>query len=160
MDDDQFTDEKPDYSRILNIIEDCEDGEKLTIIFQNALRKKVEIVANAARSKLKRLIPKYKLDSFENQFWNTFSAYEDLLLDNAKPVTILNETRLEALANGEVAALTNWINAGHQSWALHALVSMKQGLYTAEKLSLNFPDLFDGGTLETARKRLKHAHAE
>ena len=86
-----------------------------------------------------------------------FSAYEDLLLDNQKPVRILNGTREEALSSGEVSALATWINEGHQSWALQALVASKKNKQTAEKLALNHSDLFDPKVLKIARERLEKA---
>ncbi len=152
-------DEEPDYTRILDIIQNCEDSDKLIAFVQNAQKKNVTVVAQAARLQLKKLIPELKSGSFENQFWKIFSAYEDLLLENLKPTKILNISRNEARSLGEIEALTNWINEGYQSWALNTFVSNKQSKLTAENLSLNHPELFDDETLKKAKQRLENAKA-
>lgn len=150
-------DDDINYDKILGIIKNSSDPLKLTSFAQNAQKKNVIEVRDAARAKLKTLLPQYKKGTFEQKFWDMFSAYEDLLLDNAKPVIRLNKTRGEALEFGEIKALENWVEKSWQHWAFDQFITLNKSRKTAEGLVLECQDLFAPYIIKTARLRIEDA---
>ena len=150
-------DDLPNYSRILNLISESRDPEKLMAFVANAQKKNVPEVRDAALNQLNALRPARKGGSFEFAFWDMLMAYQKVLLENARPTKRLMKAWGMALSDDEAQALTQWVENGEQAWAFDNLIS--QGLVdiTAEKLVLRFPKRFEPEICDQARQRVKMA---
>lgn len=151
---------EPNYSRILNSIENCQDLRKLTAFYENARKKNVLVICEAALSQLKTLLPVNKKRSFESSFWEMIAAYQKTLLENGRPTLRLNKAWTSALTDGESEVLVKWIEEQAQPWAFQSLIDQGLSDMTAESLVLRFPKRFDAALRERAKRRLKGAHQE
>ena len=145
----------PDYSRILDIISDCQDINKLRSFVTNAARKDVPEVRDVALARLLHLMPKRTPGSFEAAFWNVVETYHTYLLIHDRPIRRLRKTWNLALEEGETAALTHWVENGEQAWALQQFIERGDVEFTAEKLVLKYAKRFDVTVREQAKQRLK-----
>ena len=145
----------PDYSRILTLIAECRDPEKLMAFFLNAQKKNVSEVRDAASTQLNALRPVHKEGSFEFAFWDILMAHHKILLENGRPTNRLMRAWKTAQREDEAEALTQWVENGDQAWGFEHLIS--QGLLdmTAEKLVLRFPKRFEPDLCDQARQRMK-----
>lgn len=152
-------DDTPNYDRILENIAACRDIDKLTTFVSNAQKRGVIVVKDAAVKQLKSLIPVHKKGSFEKAFWEMFLQYQALLFEHGKPTLKLNKSWKTALCDGEIKALCDWVDDGRQVWALDNILSRSPQALTAEKLVLNFPDIFDAEIQQKAAQNLQLAKA-
>jgi len=152
-------DDKPNYDRVLENIAACKDVDKLMIFAENARKRNVMTVKEAASKQLKSLIPSCKKGSYEKAFWEMILLYQALLLEHGKPTLKLNKTWKMAMSEGEAEAHRDWILNGSQVWALDYFLSHVPTAITAEKLLLNNPDIFDVELQNTANNNLQMAKA-
>ena len=150
-------DELPDYSRILHLISESQDPEKLMTFAMNAQKRKVLEVNKAALARLEALRPAHKEDSFEHGFWEMLMAYQNLLMENNRPTKRLMKAWETAIKDNEAKALTHWVENAEQAWALEYFVSEGMSDQTAEKLVLKYPKRFESEICEKAKDRIKRA---
>ena len=147
----------PDYSRILSLVTDCRDLNKLRSFISNAVRKDVTEVRDAALMQLRHLMPQKTPGSFEAAFWGMMDTYHTYLLLHDRPVRRLSKTWDRALEEGEVATLIHWVEKGEQAWALQQFIERGDVEKTAEKLMLKYPKRFDAALRKKAKQRLTTA---
>lgn len=143
--------EQPNHSYVLNLISQCEDVDRLATFIVNAQKRKVFVVREAAYRRLKSFIPKTIIKGIEQDFWIMFSAYEDLLLEYARPMTKLNGARRRMEEKGVIATLEFWVNHKSQAWAFEYFVKTGKENITAEALVSRYSDLFSKNVIETAQ---------
>lgn len=150
-------DDEQDYTRILLSIEACQDINRLMTFATNAQKRNVPVVRDAALTKIENLIPSYKKGSFEFEFWEMFTAYQNVLFANGKPALKLNETWKLAIVDGETQALNYWVENKLQAWVFEYLRSEGLVEETAENLVLKFPKKFQSELYMLAENRIKMA---
>lgn len=145
----------PDYSRILTLISECRDPEKLITFFLNAQKKNVSEVSDAALIQLHALRPVYKKGSFELAFWDMLATYQKVLLEHGRPTNRLMRAWKTAQLENEAVALIQWVENVEQAWAFEHLIKQGMLVMTAEKLVLRFPQRFEANICDQARQRIK-----
>ncbi len=147
-------DEQPDYSYVLNLINQCDDVSKLSTFVVNAQKRNVTIVRDAAYGRLKSFIPQSNIKGIDQDFWTMFSAHEDLLLEYARPTSKLNAARQRMLKDGALSALEFWVRHKSQAWAFDYFMKNHKQSLTAESLVFNYSELFPDDIYEMAQSRL------
>lgn len=154
-----MSDDTQNYDRILGNISSCRDVDKLTSFIVNARKRGVKAVQDAAYHQLKSLVPAHKKESYEKAFWAMLLGYQAVLLDHGKPTIKLNKAWNAAMREGEIKVLSDWVENGHQKWALDYFVKNRRASVTAETLVLKFPDMFETKTCNDAARNLHLAKA-
>lgn len=146
-----------DYNRILNIIENCTDESKLYTFIENAERKHIFEVRDAAIRKLEALVPQHKKGTLEYDFWQTLRLYELVLREDRKTKVRLYKTREEVKKAGVVETLSRWpIERLHQ-WAFNRLCTDGKEKMTGEGVIIRHADKFAPETVTAAQLRLQEA---
>lgn len=148
-------DDAPDYSRVLHLISQCHDSDKLMTFVVNAQRKNVTEVRNAALAQLLALLPVHKEGSFEAAFWDMLMTYQKILLEHGKPTKLLMKAWKDAIDEDEISALTRWVENAEQAWAFQYLIHQGALDMTAETLVLRFPKRFASDIRDKAKHRIK-----
>lgn len=149
--------EQPDYSYVLKLINQCDDVNKLSTFIINAQKKNASIVRDAAYNRLKSFIPNSNVKGIDQDFWTMFSAYEDLLLEYARPTSKLNAARLRMLNEGAVAAIEFWVKHKSQAWAFDYFMKNNKHSLTAESFVFKYSELFSDEVHKMAKKRFNSA---
>ena len=113
-----------DYTKILETIAACKDVSKLNNYIDNAIRKNVSIVREAAIRQLASLTPNYEPGTLEFDFWKTVKTYELVLWEDEKTTVNLFKTRKKAETNGVEITLLEWVLNKSHGWVFNTLVEM------------------------------------
>lgn len=143
-----------DYTKILETIAACKDVSKLNNYIDNATRKNVSIVREAAIRQLASLIPNYEPGTLEFDFWKTVKTYELVLREDEKTTVNLFKTRKKAEAKGIEITLSEWVLNKSHGWVFNTLVEMGKPELTGESVVLRYADRFDEAIVEAATERL------
>lgn len=95
-------------TKIIAVIENCDDAEKLKTIRQNALRQNEIEIAEIAFKKLVSIVPAENPGTVEYDFWQTVNAFEYSLSEERGRTTRLTRTRQKVNRVGVVQTLTDW----------------------------------------------------
>lgn len=145
----------PDYSNVLNIIEDCEDSAKLERFIGNARREGAAEVENAARRRLVGLVPGAEPGSLEHDFWQMVHAFELARSEEKGKKSRLSRTRQKATRVGEVQTLRDWALGKGEPTEVQALLDYGMADLTGEAIVLRHRQRFDPEVVESARARLE-----
>lgn len=146
-----------EYTRILTLINNCDDPEKLEIFIQNARRKNVAEVRDAAMLRLASILPAFPEGSLEYDFWRTLCLYEITLSGKRRTKVRLNKTRAKVESSGLVQTLSDWTEKGLHRWIFNQLITDGMMDYTGEAVILRHSKTFSPKTRAAARKRLADA---
>ncbi|MGB3899107.1 MAG: hypothetical protein WA973_11175 [Mesorhizobium sp.] len=89
-----------DVAKILGLIENCDDPERLRSWIRNAQEKGEPRVANAAFRRLVSVLPKEKPGTVEHDFWQTIHAFEHVLSEGAREDHPTRPHKAESSAGG------------------------------------------------------------
>ena len=143
-----------DYTKILETIASCKDVLKLNNYIENATRKNVSIVREAAMRQLASLTPNYELGTLEFDFWKTVKTYELVLREDENTTVNLFKTRKKAENEGIDITLSEWVLNKSHGWVFNTLVEMGKPEFTGESVVLRHADRFDEAVVEAATERL------
>ncbi len=146
--------EPTDYSKILETIAACKDVSKLNNYIENATKKDVPIVRDAALRQLGSLTPKYDPGTLEYDFWKTIKAYELVLREDDKTTVNLFRTRKQAETDGIEQTLSEWVLDKSHAWVFNALVEIGKSDMTGEGVVLKHKERFEEAVVEAATERL------
>lgn len=146
--------EPTDYSKILETIAACEAFSKLNNFIDNATRKNVPIVRDAAVRRLASLTPNHESGTLEFDFWKTVKTYEIILREDEKTTVNLFKTRKKAETEGIELTLSEWILNKSHGWVFNTLVVMGKPELTGESVVLRHSARFDEAVVEAAAERL------
>lgn len=148
-----MTDDKAE--RVVRIIENCSDPEKLRQFAVNAHRDGIAAVARAAELRLYQVLPKAKPGSFEHDVWRSIYALEDQLTSERGKTTRLGRTRPKIAQVGELETVKDLILRKKASEGFFMLIDRQMSELTFEAVALRHPDRFDDSVLEIAAARLR-----
>ena len=146
--------DEPDYSRVLELISTCDDPAKLQKFIENAARKNVQEVRDAAVIRLTSLTPENRPGTLEYDFWRTLKAYERALREQGKPNVRLLKSREKVASQGVEKTLTDWATLKLHKWVFDYLVQNGMSDLTGESVILRHADRFDDITIVAAKARL------
>lgn len=143
-----------DYTKVLETIATCKDVSKLNNYIDNATRKNVAIVREAAMRQLESLTPNHETGTLEHDFWKTIRTYERVLHEDEKTTVSLFKTRKEAETEGIEKTLSEWVLNKSHGWVFNILVELGKPELTGESVVLRHPDKFEESIIEAAHERL------
>ena len=143
-----------DYTKILETIAACKDVSKLNNYVDNATRKNVQIVKDAAMRQLASLSPNHEPGTLEHDFWKTIKTYELVLREDEKTTVNLYKTRKQAETEGIEKTLSEWVMNKSHGWVFNSLIEIGKLELTAESVVLRHPDKFEESIIEAANERL------
>ena len=146
-----------DYSRVVKTIAACEDIDKLNNFLENAIRKNVPEVRDAAVQKLASLMPNFEPGTLEHDFWKTIKTYELVLREDEKTTVHLFRTRKKAAVEGIEKTMSDWVLHKAHGWVFDALIEIGKPEMTAESVVLRYPERFDEAVIDVAMERLDSA---
>ena len=146
-----------DYTKTLETIAACKDVSKLNNYIDNATRKNVPIVRDAAMRQLAALTPKYEPGTLEHDFWKTIKIYERVLREDEKTTVRLFKTRKKAKTEGIEKTLSEWVFNKSHGWVFNTLIELGKPELTGESVVLRYSDRFDEAVIEAATERLDTA---
>jgi hypothetical protein len=114
--------ELKDHTKVLALIESCENPEKLRMWITNARKKGEASVADAAFRRLIALLPKEKPGTVEHDFWQTIFAFEYALSEERGRTTRLARTRQKVARVGEIQTLRDWALRNRECTVLGAAI--------------------------------------
>lgn len=143
-----------DYTKVLETIATCKDASKLNNYIDNATRKNVSIVREAAMRQLESLTPNHEAGTLEHDFWKTIKTYERLLREDEKTTVSLFKTRKKAETEGIEKTLSEWVLNKSHGWVFNTLAEMGKSELTGESVVLRYQKHFDEAVVEAAMERL------
>ncbi|RVM09361.1 hypothetical protein [Sinorhizobium meliloti] len=146
-----------DLDQILDLVESCDDPERLRSWIKNAQDKGEPLVADAAFRRLVSVLPKEKPGSMEHDFWQTIHAFESLLSEERGKTTRLARTRQKVARVGEARTLQDWAVSAKSTNGFTMLLERKMPELTGEAIILRHAHQFDVEVVEAARRRLEDA---
>ena len=149
-----------DVTKILALIEGCDDPEKLRVWITNARRIGELSVEDAAFRRLIAVLPKEKPGTVEHDFWQTIFAFEYALTDERGRTTRLARTRQKAARVGEIQTLKDWALRTTNTAGFTMLLDRKKPELTGEAIVLRHADSFEAEVVAAARRRLEGANVD
>ena len=92
----------PDRTRILDIVENCDDPAKLRRIMNNARERGATEVYDAAFQQLIAVQPAAQVGTIAHDVWRTIYAFEELLKEERGRTTLLARTRQKIRRDGVI----------------------------------------------------------
>ena len=93
---------QPNRTRILEIIEKCDDPAALRRIMKNAKERDADDVYNAAFQRLITVQPSAQVGTIAHDVWRTIYAFEELLKEERGKTVRLTRTRQKIQKDGEI----------------------------------------------------------
>lgn len=146
-----------DMTRILELIGNCDDPEKLRSWIRNARDKGEPRVADAAFRRLVSVLPKEKPGTVEHDFWQTIYAFEHVLSEERGKTTRLARTRQKVARVGETQTLQDWAMSTNSTDGFTMLLERNIPELTGEAIVLRHASQFDAEVVAAARRRLEGA---
>jgi len=146
--------DEPNYSKILGVISTCKSTAKLYNFIDNAERKNVPIVLEAAIRRLASLVPDYAIGSFEYDFWKTLRTYELVLREDGQTNARLFKTREKVECEGIEKVLSDWAMLKLNQWVFDHLIEKGMSDLTGESVILRHKERFAEDVIEAATQRL------
>ncbi|RWH58159.1 MAG: hypothetical protein EOQ83_26375 [Mesorhizobium sp.] len=146
-----------DVTKILGLIDNCSDPERLTSWIKNARDKDEPRVADAAFRKLVSVLPKEKPGTVEHDFWQTIHAFEHVLSEERGKTTRLARTRQKVARVGEVQTLQDWAISAKSTDGFTMLLERNMPELTGEAIVLRHARRFSAQVVAAARQRLEMA---
>ena len=146
-----------DAAKILGLIENCNDPEKLKSWIRNAHAKGESRIADAAFRKLVSVLPKEKPGTVEHDFWRTIHAFEHVLSEERGKTTRLARTRQKVARVGEIQTLQDWAMSTKSTDGFTMLLVRNMPELTGEAIVLRHARQFGAEVVAAARRRLEAA---
>ncbi|WP_095088945.1 hypothetical protein [Mesorhizobium sophorae] len=146
-----------DVAKILALIENCSDPEKLRSWIRNARDKAEPRVADAAFRKLVSVLPKEKPGTVEYDFWQTIHAFEHVLSEERGKTTRLARTRQKVARVGVVQTLKDWATSANSTDGFTMLLERNMPELTGEAIVLRHARQFGAEVVAAATGRLEDA---
>jgi hypothetical protein len=146
-----------DLTKILALIEGCDDPEKLRVWIKNARKNGEATVADAAFRRLIAILPKEKPGTVEHDFWQTIFAFEQALSEERGKTTRLARTRQKVARVGEIQTLRDWALSAANTEGFAMLLERNMPELTGEAIVLRHADSFEAEVVAAARCRLEEA---
>lgn len=144
--------------KILEIIAECDDEEKLRNWIANASREGVEEVEDAARRRLIEVRSVKEIDDLNDpivlDFWKSITALEHELSEERGKTIRLSRTRQKIARVGVEKTLNDLALQAQPSEGYHLLEARDMLDLSAEAVVLRFPERFKQNVLAAARQRL------
>ena len=96
------------HSRVIAIIEACEDPGRLRVFMDNGRRQGAETVWQAAFRRLIEVLPDEAPGTIEHDFWRTINAFEQIRTEERTKTTRLSRTRQKVARVGVMQTLTDF----------------------------------------------------
>jgi hypothetical protein len=146
-----------DVAKILGLIENCDDPDRLRSWIRNAREKGEPRVADAAFRRLVSVLPKEKPGTVEHDFWQTIHAFEHVLSEERGRTTRLARTRQKVARVGEVQTLQDWAMSAKSTDGFTMLLERNMPELTGEAIVLRHARRFCAEVVAAARQRLETA---
>ncbi|MER9052511.1 hypothetical protein [Mesorhizobium sp. M0910] len=146
-----------DVAKVLGLIENCNDPEKLKSWIRNARDKGEPGVADAAFRKLVSVLPKEKPGTGEHDFWQTIHAFEHVLSEERGKTTRLARTRQKVARAGVVQTLQDWAMSAKSTDGFVMLLERNMPELTGEAIVVRHAPQFGAEVVAAARRRLEAA---
>ena len=146
-----------DLTKILALVEGCDDAEKLRMWIINARKKGEASIADAAFRRLIAILPKEKPGTVEHDFWQMVQAFEYTLSEERGKNTRLFRTRQKVAKAGVVQTLRDWAVGSQEMAGFKMLLERGMPEFTGEAITLRHPEHFEPPVLEAAQQRLTAA---
>ena len=145
---------KTDIEKILKVISETKDAEKLKGLIANAKRLGEKAVEEAAFKKLIEILPSEKPGTVEHDFWKTIHAFELALTEERGKTTRLSRTRQKVTRVGEIKTLNDWALSKNKTEGFEMLLERGMPELTGEAIVLRHPSVFGDATRQNARSKL------
>lgn len=143
--------------RILKLIAECDDPERLRNWIDNARRGAQPTIANAAFRRLIAVLAQNEPGTVQYDFWQTIHAFEQILKEERGKTTRLSRTRQKVARVGEVETLKDWAVSTKSTDGFTMLIERNMPELTGEAIVLRHAEKFDDGVVAAARTRLEEA---
>lgn len=148
------------HEKMILLIADCSDPEKLRSWIRNARDKNEPAVAEAAFRQLIAVLPKEKPGTIEYDFWQTIHAFEHVLSDERGKTTRLSRTRQKVARVGEIQTLKDWALSAKSTGGFAMLLERNMPELTGEAIVLRHAAHFSADVVAAARHRLAQAEVD
>lgn len=146
------------HQKLLDLIANCNDEEKLRNWISNANRTQVDEVEDAARRRLIEVRASKDIDEPNDpvvlDFWKSITALENELSEERGKTIRLSRTRQKIARVGVEKTLADLALQTHPSDGYHLLKARGMLDLSAEAVVLRFAERFAPEVLEAARLRL------
>ncbi|MGE4251301.1 MAG: hypothetical protein AB7F09_18090 [Parvibaculaceae bacterium] len=146
-----------DYTKILALIEVCEDPEKLRTWISNSRASGATEIAEKAFRRLVAILPEEKPGTVEHDFWQTIYAFEHVLTEERGKTTRLARTRQKVARVGEIQTLKDWALSDKSTDGFAMLLERNMPELTGEAIVLRHRDKFNVEVVAAAERRLAEA---
>jgi hypothetical protein len=146
-----------DIAKILGLIENCQDPNKLRTWISNARKGGETGVADAAFKRLISLLPKERPGTVKHDFWQTIHAFEHVLSQERGKTTRLSRTRQKVARVGEIQTLKDWALDNKVTDGFTMLIERNMPELTGEAIILRHSKQFDVNVVTAAKRRLVEA---
>lgn len=149
-----------DHTKILAVIANSTDPDKLRVIQQHAKDKGVTEVKDAAFERLIEILPKEKPGTIEHDFWKTIHMFEEILREERGKTVRLSRTRQKINRVGVMQTMIDLAIRTLPSEGFTMLIERQRPELTCEALVIKHEASFDLEVLTAARKRLSDAQID
>jgi hypothetical protein len=146
-----------DHTKILASIGASTDADQLRRFRENAQKKGVTVVADAAFRRLIEILPEQAPGSIEHDFWMTIHAFEEVLRDERGITVRLSRTRQKIGRVGVKQTLIDFATSKAPTDGFNMLIERGLPELTGEALVLKHSGAFDLGVQNAAKQRLEDA---
>jgi hypothetical protein len=146
-----------DHTKILASIAASTDADQLRRFRENAQKKGVTVVADAAFRRLIEILPEQAPGSIEHDFWMTIHAFEEVLRDERGKTVRLSRTRQKIGRVGVKQTLIDFATSKAPTDGFNMLIERGLPELTGEALVLKHSGAFDLGVQNAAKQRLEDA---
>jgi hypothetical protein len=146
-----------DHKKILASIGASTDADQLRRFRENAQKKGVTVVADAAFRRLIEILPEQAPGSIEHDFWMTIHAFEEVLRDERGKTVRLSRTRQKIGRVGVKQTLIDFATSKAPTDGFNMLIERGLPELTGEALVLKHSGAFDLGVQNAAKQRLEDA---
>jgi hypothetical protein len=146
-----------DHIKILASIGASTDADQLRRFRENAQKKGVTVVADAAFRRLIEILPEQAPGSIEHDFWMTIHAFEEVLRDERGKTVRLSRTRQKIGRVGVKQTLIDFATSKAPTDGFNMLIERGLPELTGEALVLKHSGAFDLGVQNAAKQRLEDA---
>lgn len=146
-----------DHTKILASIAASTDADQLRRFRENAQKKGVTVVADAAFRRLIEILPEQAPGSIEHDFWMTIHAFEEVLRDERGKTVRLSRTRQKIGRVGVKQTLVDFATSKAPTDGFNMLIERGLPELTGEALVLKHSGAFDLGVQNAAKQRLEDA---
>jgi hypothetical protein len=146
-----------DHTKILALIRASTDADQLRRFRENAQKKGVTVVADAAFRRLIEILPEQAPGSIEHDFWMTIHAFEEVLRDERGKTVRLSRTRQKIGRVGVKQTLIDFATSKAPTDGFNMLIERGLPELTGEALVLKHGEACDLGVQNAAKQRLEDA---